>query len=218
MSEITNENPENKAELQNQELATEKDQIQQIEQPVVNLDEDFEKVLRKKDQLLDEKKKVQSENAKLSQELNELKKALKRQEEEKLEEKQEYKKLWESTQEELKLERERRLEQEQKIVKSQKRKAVDRELGKPLAKERYYDFVPFDDIIIDADGSVNPDSVRYAVDNLRKNYPEVMPVTKVVKTGAEAPSNDGIIKTQKNLSEMKASERSNLKRKLLAGN
>ena len=178
-------------------------------------DAELEKVLRKKNELLNEKKKAQMQNKQLVDELNSLRAAMARQEQEKLEQNQEYKTLWERTADELKKEREDRLSLEKNIVRNQKRKAFDRELGKSLSKERYYDFVNFDDIIVEADGTVNSDSVRYAVNLFRENYRELVPQTNVPRVGSEAPSNTGVIKANRGIKELNRADRSNLKRRLL---
>ncbi len=176
---------------------------------------ELEKVLKKKNELLNEKKKAQMQNKQLMDELTNLRTAMARQEQEKLEQNQEYKTLWERTADELKKEKEDRLSLERNIVKNQKRKSFDRELGKSLSKERYYDFVNFDDIIVEADGTVNSDSVRYAVNLFRENYRELVPQTNAPRVGSEAPSNTGVIKTTRGVNELNRADRSNLKRRLL---
>ena len=219
MSEIT------KNETLNESVTNEKKDLT-LEQKVENFaienkaddsasEAELDKVLKKKNELLNEKKKAQLQNKQLQDELANLRTAMARQEQEKLEQNQEYKTLWERTSDELKREREDRLNLEKNIVKSQKRKAFDRELGKSLSKDRYYDFVNFDDIIVEADGTVNSDSVRYAVNLFRENYRELVPQVNVPRVGSEAPSNAGVVKTRRNVNELTKEDRSNLKRRLL---
>lgn len=178
---------------------------------------ELEKIRRNKDEILNEKKRIQQEKRQLQDELNAMKAALEQQQREKLEEKQEYKQLWERTQEELKAEREKLFNVQNSIVRAEKRKAFDRELGKPLSKDRYYDFVNFDDIIIEEDGTVNSDSVRYAVNLFRESYRELVPQQSTPRVGSEAPSNDGVIRPKKTLNDMNKGDRSSMKRRLLQG-
>lgn len=176
---------------------------------------ELERVLRNKDKLLDETKRVKLEKRELEDQLKKMQAQFKLQEQEKLEKNQEYKTLWERTQEELKIAREDKLQLESNIVKGTKRKAFDRELGKSLNKERYYDFVMFEDIIVDQDGTVNQESVRYSVNMFRENYRELVPTQQMPRVGSEAPSNDGVIRPKKTLNDMSSADRSNLKRQRL---
>lgn len=214
MSEITNENEQ--PVVEKQELNLEKKvELHSLETKNDESDEDLEKVLRKKNKLLNEAKRAKQEKRELEERLKKMEAQFKLQEQEKLEKNQEYKTLWERTQEELRAAREDKLQLEHNIVKGTKRKAFDRELGKSLSKERYYDFVTFDDIIVDADGTVNQESVRYAVNMFRENYRELVPTQNIPRVGSEAPSNDGVIRPKKTLNDMTSADRSNLKRNRL---
>lgn len=180
-------------------------------------DEEIQKILKNKNEILNEKKRAQMELKKYKEELEAMKSALARQEQEKLEEKQEYKALWERTQQELQNEREARSKMQQDLVNAQKRKAFDKEIGKSLSKDQYYKFINFDDIIIEEDGSINSESVRYAVSVFRENYRELVPQQSTPRVGSEAPSNDGVIRPRKTLNDMSARERSALKKRALLG-
>lgn len=211
------EQTENQSEIEKKELELEKKVELHAMENQNNSDdsEDLEKVLRKKNELLNEAKKAKQEKRELEERLKKMEAQFQQQEQEKLEKNQEYKTLWERTQEELKAAREEKIRLETNIVKGTKRKAFDRELGKSLSKERYYDFVMFDDIIVEADGTVNQESVRYAVNMFRENYRELVPVQQVPRVGSEAPSNDGVIRPKKTLHDMNKNDRANLKRQRL---
>lgn len=174
--------------------------------------DDFDGLIKKKNELLNEKKREQLRNKQLEEELASLKAMLRKQEDEKLEEKQEYKTLWENTQREKEETEQKFFQLQNSLVKEKKIKEFNKVLGTQLAKDRYYDFVNFEDIIINEDGTVNKDSVKYAVNLLRENYPEIASRSEFPRVGSQAASNTGI-NTQADLSNKDA--RRNLKAKML---
>jgi len=174
--------------------------------------DDFDGLIKKKNELLNEKKREQLRNRQLEEELTNLKSMLRKQEDEKLEEKQEYKTLWENTQREKEETEQRFFKLQDSLVKEKKIKEFNKVLGTQLNKDRYYDFVNFEDIIINEDGSVNKDSVKYAVNLLRENYPEIASRSEFPRVGSQAASNTGI-NMQTDLSSKDA--RRNLKAKML---
>lgn len=167
---------------------------------------------KKKNQLLDEKKKEQARNRELEQELSDLRTMFKQQETEKLEKNQEYKTLYENTlQEKTQVEQEL-YNMQNSLVSEKKKKAFNKELGCSLNKDRYYDFVDLNSILIDGDGMVNKDSVKYSVNLFRTNYPELVPKQNFPKVGSQSASNQGIsnrVKTET------MADRSNAKRAFL---
>jgi chromosome segregation ATPase len=172
-------------------------------------------LVKKKNELLNEKKKEQARNRQLEEELNSLKNMLRKQEEEKLEQNQEYKTLWENTQKEKEEIQNKYFGLQENLVKEKKIKEFNKVLGKSLSKDRYYDFVDVNSIIIEEDGSVNKDSVKYVVNVFRENYPELTPKQEMPKIGTQSPSNEGIIGKQQdiNSADARRSLRSQLLRK-----
>lgn len=154
--------------------------------------EDLDALVKKKNELLNEKKREQQKNRQLVEELESLRSMFKRQEEEKLEEKQEYKTLWENTQKEKDQIKNDYLSLKNNLVREKKIKQFDKIIGLPLNKERYYDFVDLDSIIVEADGNINKDSVRYVANLFRENYPELTPRQNFPKVGSQSASNEGI--------------------------
>lgn len=179
-------------------------------------DTDTNALIKKKNELLNEKKKEQMKNKQLMDELNSLKAMLKAQEDEKLEEKQEYKTLWENTQREKEEIENKYFGLQNNLVKEKKIKQFDKVIGAPLSKDRYYDFVDLNSIIVEADGSVNNDSVKYVVNLFRENYPELTPKQNFPKVGSQSASNMGIPAPQIKMDT--ANDRKNLRARLLRGN
>ena len=212
--ENNNENQELKTEDLNLEKKIELDKAKnpEIYKAEESSDADLDGLIRKKNELLNEKKREQMRNRELQEELDRIKGMLRKQEDEKLEEKQEYKTLWENTQREKE-----RIEQElyterAKTVKEKKVKAFNKVLGNSLSKDRYYDFVDLDNILVEDDGTINNDSVKYAVNLFRENYPELVAAKEFPKVGSQAPSNQRL-NTKADISSREA--RSNLKAQLL---
>ena len=168
---------------------------------------------KKKNELLNEKKKVQQQNREMQEELDRMKNALKVQETEKLEEKQEYKLLYEQTLQAKTDVEDRLFSVQNNLVKDKKIKAFDKELGSSLNNDKYYNFVDLDSIIVEADGSLNPDSVRYATNMFRSSHKELVPKAKFPTVGSQSASNQGIAPTSTRTTT--STDRSNAKRALL---
>lgn len=177
---------------------------------------DSDALIKKKNELLNEKKKEQQKNRQLQEELNAMKQMLQAQENEKLEEKQEYKTLWENTQKEKEEIENKYFGLQDNLVKEKKIKQFDKVIGASLSKDRYYDFVDLSSIIVESDGSVNKDSVKYVVNLFRENYPELTPKQNFPKVGAQSASNSGIPAPQAKMDT--ANDRKNLRARLLRGN
>jgi hypothetical protein len=177
---------------------------------------DTEALVKKKNDLLNEKKKEQQKNRQLQDELNALKAALQSQENEKLEEKQEYKTLWENTQKEKEEMENKYFNLQDNLVKEKKIKQFDKTVGASLSKDRYYDFVDLGSIIVNDDGSINKDSVKYVVNLFRENYPELTPKQNFPKVGAQSASNGGI--PAQRASTETSNDRKNARARLLRGN
>jgi hypothetical protein len=177
--------------------------------------EEMNALVNKKNELLNEKKKEQAKNRELQQELESMKAMLRRQEEEKLEQNQEYKTLWENTQKEKEEIQNKYFGLQENLVKEKKIKQFNKVLGKALSKDRYYDFVDLNSIIIESDGSINQDSVKYTVNLFRENYPELTPKQDFPKVGSQSASNEGIIPKQQNIDS--ANDRKTLRNRLLRG-
>ena len=175
--------------------------------------EDMDAIIKKKNELLNEKKKEQQKARHLQEELDNFKLMFKQQEQEKLEEKQEYKTLWENTQKEKEDLKAQLTSVQHNLVKKEKIKQFNKLLGTSLNKDRYYDFVDLDSIIVEEEGSVNKDSVKYVVNMFRENYPELVPRQNFPSVGAQSPSTQGI--PAQRASTDTASDRKNLRSQLL---
>ena len=214
---MSEENQELNQETVSEELNLEKKiELDKASKPEAYKEEepqaDVDGLIKKKNQLLNETKQERLKRQKLEEELNSLKAMLRKQEDEKLEEKQEYKTLWENTQREKEEIKEQYYSLQNSLVKEKKIKEFNKVLGNSLSKERYYDFVNFNDIIVDEDGTINKDSVKYAVNLFRENYPELVSRNDFPKVGSQAPSNNRL---QTGLDMSSKDARRNAKAKLL---
>lgn len=177
---------------------------------------DTESLIKKKNELLNEKKREQQKNRELQEELAAMKAMFQAQENEKLEEKQEYKTLWENTQREKEEMENKYFSLQNNLVKEKKIKQFDKVIGAPLTKERYYDFVDLNSIIVEDDGSIHKDSVKYVANLFRENYPELMPKQSFPKVGSQSASNSGIPAQKPSLDN--PMDRKNARAMLLRGN
>lgn len=121
-----------------------------------------------------EKKAAAEKAAKLESELNEMKRKEKEKEQESLKQQGEYKRLFEEEQK-AKAEIEEKLKiKERKELNLRKIDVVMREIGTPLAKPEYWNFVDLDRIPVDeATNDIDVNIAKQVANDFLRDYPEL---------------------------------------------
>lgn len=125
--------------------------------------------------LKEEKKALAKKNADLEARLTAIEADRKSKEEEVLKQQGEYKKLWEEEQK-AKLELTEKLKKkEERELNLRKIDVVMKELGQPLAKPEYWDFVGIDRIpLVEETNDIDINIAKQVALDFQKNYPELL--------------------------------------------
>jgi len=138
--------------------------------------------------LKDEKKKIAQENADLKARLEKIESENRAKQEEALKQQGEYKKLWEDGQKSNSELADKLKAKEQKELALRKIDVVMQELGAPLAKPEYWDFVDLTSIPVDeATNDIDRNIAKKVASDFVKNFPELL-AKKSGKLPSDAPS------------------------------
>ena len=125
---------------------------------------------------------------------------------------EQYKALYEQTQAKLTEVASTRKQEQEKFINYHKKNAILKEVG-GFKKDDYSKFINIDAVEMDESGSINAESLASEVNRIKQEYPELLKASPVqnLPNGAPKPFVGG----EKDYSTMSASERMQLKNKLV---
>lgn len=148
--------------------------------------------------------KFKTKTKELEAALNEYKAQLKAQEEQKLQEQERWKELYEKREAELEQIRRESQEQSSRYMTSVKKAALKNELGGDI-RDEYLSFANLDSVVVTEDGSIDPESLRNAANEFRKQHGQLIPSKDNVNITGQAPSSNDVSKPA-DFSKMRAAD------------